>query len=104
MEILLLHERLSSFSKQDQSGDSIACRSERLTGFEHRVHDDGELPRHRNSCPFEADPLPQLQPPLAQVPVGICARQDHGYGLIEQPSQMSVAAPGDMAILVTSPD
>ena len=82
------------------SGGGTNHPVECLARLEHGVHDDGELPRHRDSCPFEADPLPQLQPPSAQVTVGMGARQDHGCGLIKQPSQMGIAAPRDVAVIV----
>jgi hypothetical protein len=37
---------------------------------------------------------------LAQITVGMSARQDHGRGLIEQSSQMSIATAGDVTVIV----
>ena len=34
-------------------------------GFKHRMHNNGELPRHSNGGSLEADPLPKLEAPFA---------------------------------------
>ena len=82
------------------SGDGAGGPVEQFAGFQHRVHDDGELARHGDGGALEADPLPQLQPPGAQVALGRAAGQDDRGRFVEQTSQLVVAAPGDMAVIV----
>lgn len=85
------------------SGHGAGCPVEQLAGFQHRVHDDGQLARNGDGRTLEADPLSQLQPPGAQLAFGIGARQDHGCCFIKQSLQMSVAASGDVAVIIDFP-
>jgi hypothetical protein len=64
------------------------------------VHDDGELPRHGNGRPLEADPLPELEAPGPQAAVGRAAGQDDRCRLKEQPPHLAIAPAGDMAVIV----
>lgn len=82
------------------SGYGSSLRLEDLAGLEHRMHDHRQFACHGDGGPIEADPFAQLEPPCAQVALGPDAGQDDRRRFVEQPAQMPVAAPGDMAIIV----
>ena len=71
-----------------------------LAGDQHCMHDDGEFAGYRDGCSLEAEPLSQLQPPFAQITFGSASSEQHGCGLVEQPSQVAVATSGDMPVMV----
>jgi hypothetical protein len=91
-------QRLNAFL--NRSGGCADAPVEEGAGLEHRGHDDGEFPRHRNGCPLEANPLPELKAPSAQAALGRAAGQDDGCRLKQKPSHMAIAPAGDMAIIV----
>ena len=45
------------------SGGRAGGPIKELAGFQHRVHDSGELTRRGNGGSLEADPLPELEAP-----------------------------------------
>ena len=49
------------------SGQDAGASVEDLAGFQHRVHDDGQLARHGHGRALEADLLSQLQPHVRSV-------------------------------------
>jgi hypothetical protein len=71
-----------------------------LTGYQHRVHDDGEFPCHRDRRPLEAKLVLETEPPGAQATFCMGAREHHGRGLIQQAPHMGITAPRDVAVLV----
>lgn len=73
---------------------------EELTGLQHRVHRHGQFAGYGNSSSFEADPLAEFEAPCPQGAVGRAAGQDHRGGFVEKPSQMTIAAPGYVAIII----
>ena len=77
-------QRLSAILNRSSGGSDASV--EEGAGLEHRVHDNGELPRHSNGCPFEADPLSQFEAPSPQMAVGRAAGQDDGCRLKKEPS------------------
>lgn len=56
--------------------------------------------RHGHGRSFEANSLPEVKAPYALAAVARVAGQDDRPSLVESPSQMAVAAPGHMAIIV----
>jgi hypothetical protein len=84
----------------DGSGVAGGKPVERLAGFEHAMHDDGELPRHCDGCALEPELFSQLQPPGAQRTVGDHSREDRRCRLIKQSPQMNVPAARDMAAII----
>jgi hypothetical protein len=70
------------------SGGRAGGPIKELAGFQHRVHDNGELTRHGNGGSLEADPLPELEAPSPQAALGRAAGQDDGCRLKEQPLAM----------------
>jgi len=45
---------------------SSSIRIKQLAGFKHRMHYYRQFARHSHGSSFEADPLPELQPPRAE--------------------------------------
>lgn len=64
------------------------------------MHYHRQLAGHGYGSPFEADPRPEFETPRAQAAVDRAACQDDHRGLIEKSTQMPIAAPGYMAVIV----
>ena len=64
------------------------------------MHYHRQFARHSHGSSFEANPLPELEAPCAQAAVDRAACQDDRRGLVEKPPQMSIAAPGYMAVII----
>lgn len=73
---------------------------EQLSGFQHGMHDNGKLPRHRDGSALEADALSELQAPLSQGAFSSASGQDHAGGLEKKASDLVVTSSGDMAVVV----
>ena len=73
---------------------------EGLTGFQHRMHDDCELAGNCDGRSLETDPFAQLHPPGSQGAPGAGSGQNHGRRLIEQASQMGIAAARHMPVVI----
>ena len=64
---------------------------EQLPGFQHGMHDDGKLPRHRDGCALEADALSEFQAPFSHGAFSSASGQDHAGRFEEKASDMVVA-------------
>ena len=73
---------------------------EEFAGFQHGVHDNGELPGHGDSGALEADALTELKAPVSQGALCGAAGQDDGRRFVQKISNLVITASGDMAIIV----
>ena len=69
--------------------DEVRCQAEarvfwKFAGYQHGVHDDGQLARNRDRSALEPEPLAELQPPFVQVALGSATHQQYGRGFVEQ--------------------
>ena len=83
-----------------RTGSGLGGRGpvERVSRPQHRVQDCGELACDGDA--FEAGLFPELQAPGAQVTFNPARGQDPCGGLAEEPAKASIAAPGDMAVVI----
>ena len=81
------------------SGCSVPL-PERFTRYQHGMHDDRERASDGDHGALEAEPLSQLQALFVQIALGPAADEQHCRGLVEEPAQVAVAAPGGMPVVV----
>src|SRR4029077_17876058 len=73
---------------------------EQFAGFQHRVHQYGELASDGNSCALEADPFSELEAPRPQIAVCRGACENYRRRFVKQSAQMAVASPRYMTVIV----
>lgn len=76
---------------------------EEFAGFQQGMHGDSQSARQGRSSALESDALSEFQAPCVQAAFGIATRRDDDGRLVEQPSQVFVPTPGDVAVIIDFP-
>jgi hypothetical protein len=73
---------------------------EQLSGFQHGMHDDGKFSRHGDGSALEADALSKFETPVSQGAFSRAPGQDYASRFVKKISDLMIATPGDVAIVV----
>lgn len=72
---------------------------EQFSRFQHGVHDYGEFASHRDGGAFEADPLPQFEPPVSQRALRRTAGQNDRRRFVKKTAHLVITPSGDVAVV-----